>query len=112
SFRSTMARHKVLHYNPQAASSTSKSPSAKEHGSTGEYYNRRYKEVDKKRRCMRLYEDSTESYRDRMEKLWREYVTCGRPHLPSFPLLTRDVFQILRRGDHRPVPHAQEVSCG
>lgn len=50
-----MARCKVLHYTPQAASSTSRSLSAKEHGFTSDHYNRRYREVDKKRRCRGLY---------------------------------------------------------
>ena len=73
-----MARRKVLHHTTQAVSSTSKSDFAIDHGSARDYYNRRYKEVDKKRRSTGLYEDSTVSHRDRMEGLWREYVICTR----------------------------------
>ena len=70
-----MARRKVSPYTRQAAPSTSQSPSVKDYGSAREYYNRRYEEVDKKRRYAGLYEDSTKSHRDRMERLWREYAT-------------------------------------
>jgi len=42
--------------------------------STRDYYNRRYKEVDKKRRATGLYEDSIKLHINRIEGLWREYV--------------------------------------
>ena len=107
-----MARRKVLRYTPQDVASTSKSPSAMGHGSAREYYNRRYKEVDKKRRSTGLYEDSTESHRDRMEGLRKDYVIHSDPHLSRVPLLIGDAFQILRRGEHRPVPHAKKSPAG
>ncbi len=74
-----MVRRKVPCHAPRAASSTSQSLTAKDHVSARDYYNRRYKEVDKKRRSTGLYEESTESHINRMEGLWREYVEC-----PSF----------------------------
>ncbi|KAI4209059.1 MAG: hypothetical protein LQ351_007980, partial [Letrouitia transgressa] len=43
------------------------SPTAKDHVSAHDYYNRRYMEVDKKRRVTGLYEDSTKSQMNRME---------------------------------------------
>ena len=74
-----MARRKVLYCNGRKAAITPLSLSMKDLGSTREYYNRRYNEVDKKRRSTGLYEDSTKCHRDRMKVLWREYVV--RPHL-------------------------------
>jgi len=71
-----MVRRKVLGQAPRATSSATHSPTAKDHVSAREYYNRRYKEVDKKRRSTGLYEDSTESHINRMEGLWKEYVEC------------------------------------
>lgn len=43
---------------------------------TRDYYNRRYREVDKKRRCTGLYEESIKSHISRMEGLLRQYVKC------------------------------------
>jgi len=77
-----MVRRKVLRHAPQAASSTAHSPTAKDHVSARDYYNRRYKEVDKKRRSTGLYEESTESHMNRMEGLWREYVGCPSLYAP------------------------------
>ena len=65
-----MFRRKVPHYVPQAASSATNSPTSKDHVSTRDYHNWRYKEVDKKGRCRDLYEGSGESYKDRMEGLF------------------------------------------
>ena len=80
-----MVRRKVPRYGPQAASSTATSPTSKDRVSARDYYNRRYEEVDKKRRCRGLYEGSTESHRDRMEGLWREYVGCPPLMLQGSP---------------------------
>ena len=80
-----MARRKVSPSTPHAAPSTSQSPSAQDRRSTREYYNRRYEEMDRKRWCTRLYEDSTESHRDRMEGLWREYVVMQQFSPPTGP---------------------------
>lgn len=71
-----MVRRKVPRHVPQAPSPSAHSPTAKEHVSARDYYNRRYEEVDKKRRCTGLYEDFTESHMNRMKGLWREYVNC------------------------------------
>jgi len=71
-----MTRRKAPRYARRAASTASDSPTAKDHVSARDYYNRRYKEVDKKRRATGLYEDSTKSHMNRMEGLWREYVEC------------------------------------
>ncbi len=71
-----MVRRKAPRHAPRASSTTSHSPTAKDHVSARDYYNRRYKEVDKKRRSTSLYEDSTESHMNRMECLWKEYVGC------------------------------------
>ncbi len=57
-----MARRKAPRQYPREASTTSHSPPATDHVSACDYYSRRYKEVDKKRRSTGLYEDSTESY--------------------------------------------------
>ena len=40
-----------------------------------EYYNARYEKVDKSHRLMTLYVDVTNSHIDRLEDLWREWVT-------------------------------------
>ena len=69
-----MVRHKVPRHALQAASTTSHSPTTKDHVSAREYYNRRYNEVDQKRRSTGLYEDSTESHMNRMEGLWKESI--------------------------------------
>ncbi|KAG8531641.1 uncharacterized protein KY384_003272 [Bacidia gigantensis] len=68
-----MVRRKVPHHAPRAASTTSHSPTAKDHVSARDYYKRRYEEMDKKRRSTGLYEDSTKSHMNRMEGLWKEY---------------------------------------
>ncbi len=75
-----MVRRKVLGQALRAASAATHSPIAKDHVSSREYYNRRYEEVDKKRRSTGLYEDSTESHINRMEGLWKEYVECSSLH--------------------------------
>ncbi|KAL9040656.1 MAG: hypothetical protein Q9214_004396 [Letrouitia sp. 1 TL-2023] len=67
-----MVRRKVPYNIPPAASAGAYSPTAKDHVSAHDYYNRRYIEVDKKRRVTGLYEDSTKSQMNRMEGLWRE----------------------------------------
>lgn len=64
-----MVRRKVPRYALRAASTTSNSPPTKDYISAYNYYNRRYKEVDKKRRFTRLYEDSKELYINRIEGL-------------------------------------------
>ncbi len=76
-----MARRKALRPAHRIASTASLSPAAKDNVFPHDYYNRRYKEVDKKRRSTGLYENFTESHMNRMEGLWREYVEC-----PSLPL--------------------------
>jgi len=75
-----MVRRKVPRQALRVASSATHSLTAKDHVSAREYYNRRYEEVDKKRRSTGLYEDSTESYINRMEGLWKEYVECPSLH--------------------------------
>jgi len=88
-----MTRRKVPRHAAPAPSTTSQlPPTAKDHVSARDYYNRRYKEVDKKRRSTGLYEDSTESHMNRMEGLWKEYVGCSSLHAPSVLLLTNDLF--------------------
>ncbi|KAL9636771.1 MAG: hypothetical protein Q9164_002615 [Protoblastenia rupestris] len=56
----------------QHAISTSGIDSTKDYDSERDYYNRRYKDLDRTRRCTGLYEDSTESQINRMEGLWKE----------------------------------------
>ncbi|KAL9613096.1 MAG: hypothetical protein Q9167_002353 [Letrouitia subvulpina] len=80
-----MVRRKVPRNIPPAEAAGAHSPTAKDHVSAHDYYNRRYIEVDKKRRVTGLYEDSTKSQMNRMEGLWR---------------------------DHRPIPYTEEVSRG
>ncbi len=87
-----MVRRKVPRHAPWATSTTSQSLTAKSHVSARDYYNRRYKEVDKKRRATGLYEESTESHINRMEGLWREYVECPSLHAPWVLLLTIEPF--------------------
>ena len=87
-----MVRRKVPRHATRASSTTSHSPTAKDHVSARDYYNRRYKEVDKKRRSTGLYEDSTESHMNRMEGLWKEHVECPSLHTPWIPLLTNESF--------------------
>jgi len=87
-----MVRRKVPSHARRAASTTSQSPIAKDRVSACDYYNRRYKEVDKKRRSTGLYEESTESHINRMEGLWREYVECPSLHAPWVLLLTSEPF--------------------
>lgn len=86
-----MVRRKVPHH-VQPASTTTQSPTAKGHVSARDYYNRRYKEVDKKRRITGLYEDSTESHMNRMEGLWKEYAKFPSLHAPWVLLLTYEPF--------------------
>lgn len=64
-----MACRKALRPAPGAASTTSYSTSTKNYVSARDYYNRRYKEVDKERRSKGLYEESTELYINRIEGL-------------------------------------------
>lgn len=65
-----MTRRKVLRLAAPAPSTTSQlPPTAKDYISARDYYNRRYKEVDKKRRFISLYEDSTESYINKIKGL-------------------------------------------
>ncbi len=85
-----MVRRKVLRPPPRAASSTAHSPTVKDHVSARDYYNRRYKEVDKKRRSTGLYEESTESHMNRMEGLWKEYVEYPSLPAPKCLVLTSD----------------------
>ena len=105
-----MVRRKVPRHGPQTTSSTANSPTSKDHLSARDYYNRRYEEVDKKRRCRGLYEGSTESHRDRMEALWREYVDCPPFMLRGFPA-DHESFQVLQNGGYRPISHAQKGFC-
>lgn len=86
-----MVRRRVPHHAPQAASSPANPPTSKDHVSARDYYNRRYEEVDKKRRCRGLYEGSTESHRDRMEGLWKEYVEGPSSVLEESPTDHRSV---------------------
>ena len=64
-----MTRRKVPRHALAAASAPSHSPTAKDDVSAHDYYNRRYKQVKKKRRTTGLYEESTKSHMDRMEGL-------------------------------------------
>ena len=100
-----MVRRKVPHHAPQAASSTAHSPTTKDHVFTRDYSNRRYKEMDKKRRCTGVYEDSTESQMNRMEGLWREYVKRPSLHALQVHLLISESLQVLQGGEHRPLPY-------
>ena len=107
-----MVRRKAPRHAPRAACTTSHSPTAEHCVSARDYYNRRYKEVDKKRRSTGLYEDSTESHMNRMEGLWKEYVECPSLHASWILLLTNEPFQVLQGGQHRSISYAQEVSRG
>lgn len=69
-----MARRKILRYAPSTASTATRSPPAKDVVSARDYYNRRYKEVDRSRQSTGLYKKSTESHINRMEGLWKQYV--------------------------------------
>ena len=42
--------------------------------SRGEYYDRRYGDIDSKRQATGLYGGSTEMHRKRMERLWNQWV--------------------------------------
>lgn len=64
-----MVRRKVLGPLAKTTSSTAHSPTAKNHVSARDYYNQQYKEVNKKRRSIGLYEKSTELHINRMEDL-------------------------------------------
>ena len=66
----------VLHVqkqNPNGDQNACTSPKGR--ASAREYYNKRYEEVDKKQRSIGLYADTTNMHIDRIEGLWREYVT-------------------------------------
>ena len=70
-----MTHCKVLCYIPQT-NFMSKSFSVKNHGSVHDYYNQWYRKVNKKCWCINLYKNSMKSHRDRMERIWWEYITC------------------------------------
>jgi len=72
----TMARRKALRPAHRIAFTAFLSSTAKNNVSSHDYYNRRYKEMNKKRWSIDLYENFTESHMNRMKDLWREYVEC------------------------------------
>lgn len=88
-----MTRRKVPRHAAPAPSTTSQSPSvAKDYVSARDYYNRRYQELDKKRRSTGPYEATTESHINRMEGLWKEYGGCPSLHARSILSFTNDLF--------------------
>ncbi len=71
-----MIRRKVSRHVSQMIFTSSQFSTMKNHVSARDYYNCRYKEMNKKRRSMSLYEKFTKSHINRMKDLWKEYVEC------------------------------------
>ena len=72
-----MARRKALFQAQNQHSNASRDASTRTQLSAREYYNERYNKVDKKHQSTCLYADITNLHIDRIEGLWREYVTSS-----------------------------------
>lgn len=72
----TMTCCKALRLAHHIVFTASLSSTAKNNVFFHDYYNRRYKEMNKKCWSINLYENFTELHMNRMKDLWREYIKC------------------------------------
>ncbi len=72
----TMTCRKALRLAHHIIFTASLSSTAKNNVFSHDYYNQRYKEMNKKHQSINLYENFTELHMNRMKDLWKEYVKC------------------------------------